>query len=132
MGGGGGAYLNQQFRRWTQFSIKDKNAKWKSSSTRSWRLCSRGKKTNPNFRHMNKPSWINPDEVLQPRLINTVNTVRQKNKGDGRGAEKREGLINFLTLKREGLLEKGGFNREFRVNVRVLEEPPHLCIQITN
>ena len=33
------------------------------------------KKTNPNFRHMNKPSWINPHEVLQPRLINTINTV---------------------------------------------------------
>ena len=81
---------------------------------------------------MNKPSWINPHEVLQPRLINTVNTVWKKNKGDGRGAEKREELINFLTLKREGLLEKGGLNREFRVNVRVLEEPPHLCIQITN
>ena len=57
---------------------------------------------------MNKPSWINPHKVLQPRLINTVNTVRKKNKGNGRGAEKREGLINFLPLKREGLLEKGG------------------------
>ena len=96
------------------------------------------KKTNPNFRHMNKPSWINPHEVLQPRLINTINTVWKKNKGDGRGAEKREGLINFLPLKREGLLEnggaclKGGLNREFTVNVRVLEEPPHLCTQITN
>ena len=47
--------------------------------------------------------------------------------------------MNFLPLKREGLLEKGGglfegggLNREFTVNVRVLEEPPHLCIQITN
>ena len=83
---------------------------------------------------MNKPSWINPHKVLQPRLINTVNTVRKKNKGNGRGAEKREGLINFLPLKREGLLEKGGggLNREFMVKVLVLEEPPHLCIQITN
>ena len=82
---------------------------------------------------MNKPSWINPHEVLQWRLINTVyHSLVKKNKGDGREAQKRGRLINFLPLKRDGLLEKGGLNREFTVNVRELEEPSHLCIQITN
>ena len=66
--------------------------------------------------------------------------MRKKNKGNGRGAEKREGLIIKLSsLEKGGPIRegggaclKGGLNREFTVNVQVLEEPPHLCIQITN
>ena len=51
-----------------------------------------------------KPSWISPHEVLQSRLINTVyHSLVKKNKGDGREAQKRGGLINFLPLKKEGL-----------------------------
>ena len=47
-----------------QFSIKNENAKWKSSSTRSFRSCSRGSETNPNLHLVNKPSWISPHEVI--------------------------------------------------------------------
>ena len=59
------------------------------------------KKANPNFRHMNKPSQINPYAVLQSCFIYTV--CHYKNKW-GRGGElKREGeLNNLLPLKRRG------------------------------
>ena len=33
-------------RRWYQFSIKNQNTRWKSSSTGSWKLCIRGSKIN--------------------------------------------------------------------------------------
>ena len=55
----GRGYLIKQFRRWYQFSIKNKNAKWKSSSTRSWRSCSRGKKQiRTSTRWINHPGSI--------------------------------------------------------------------------
>ena len=38
---------------------------WKSESTRRWRSCSWGSKTNPNFKLVNKPSRISPQELLQ-------------------------------------------------------------------
>ena len=38
---------------------------WKISSTRIWRSCSRGSKTNLNFQLVNKQSRISPHEVLQ-------------------------------------------------------------------
>ena len=52
---------------------------------------------------MSKPAWISPHNVLQLLLINTVyHLLVNKNKGEGGG------LINYLLLKREGLLEGGG------------------------
>ena len=53
---------------------------------------------------VNKPSWISLHEIsnsiICPRII--------KIKGRGGGLKKRAWLINFLPLKREGLLEGGG------------------------
>lgn len=40
---------------------------------------------NPNFRHMNKPSQINPCAVLQSCLINTVYQCYKKKWGRGGG-----------------------------------------------
>ena len=48
-----------------------------------WSSCSRESESNPNFQLVNKPSWISLREVLE-----------------GRG-----GLINFLPLKKGGLVE---------------------------
>ena len=51
---------------------------------------------------MNKAAWINPHKVLQLLLINTVyHLLVNNNKGEGGG------LINYLHLKRKGLLEAG-------------------------
>ena len=74
--------------------------------TTSWRSYRRGSKTNLNFQPVNKPSWVSPHEVLQSRLISivyhlSVNNNNNSIKGYGGG------LINFLPLKREGLLERG-------------------------
>ena len=44
---------------------KELEWKWKNSSTRSWRSCSHGSKTNQNFQRVNKANWISPNEVLQ-------------------------------------------------------------------
>ena len=38
---------------------------WKISSTRIWRSCSRGSKTNLNFQLVNKQPRISPHKVLQ-------------------------------------------------------------------
>ena len=58
---------------------------------------------------MNKPSCISPHEVLQSRLIYTV----YHSKGGG-GLKREGGLINFLPLKKGGLLETGGLFEEGR------------------
>ena len=51
---------------------------------------------------MNKAAWISPHKVLQLLLINTVyHLLVNNNKGEGGGH------INYLHLKREGLLEAG-------------------------
>ena len=51
-----------------------------------------------------EPSRISPHEVLHLTLIDTVQHLLGKNdKGKGRA----EGLINFLSLKRGSLLERG-------------------------
>ena len=51
----------------TMVSVLHKELKYEveSSSTRSWRSCSRGSSTNPNFQLVNKPSQISPNEVSQ-------------------------------------------------------------------
>ena len=64
---------------WLEYKVE-------SLSTRPWRSCSQGSKTNPNFQLMNKPSRISPHEVLQLWLINTVQHLLVKNnKREGRG-----------------------------------------------
>ena len=76
-----GAYLIQQ-RRGYQFSKKNQNTKWKSSSTRCWRSCSRGSKTIPNFQIPCARSFT----VLW--LISTVyHLLMKNNKVEGRGGE---------------------------------------------
>lgn len=66
------------------------------------------KKANPNLRHMNKPSQINPCALLQSCLINTVYQC-YKNKWGGRGWLEIEGeLNNPLPLKRRGGMLIGG------------------------
>ena len=40
--------------------------------TKSWRSCTQGSKTNPNFQLVKKTSQISPREILQSWLINTV------------------------------------------------------------
>ena len=58
-----------------------------------------------------EPSRISPHEVLHLRLIDTVQHLLGKNdKGKGRA----EGLINFLSVKRGSLLERG-LHRGFTV-----------------
>jgi len=49
---------------------KERNTKWQSSSTRSWRACNRGSQTNPNFQLLNKPPWITVFTRIsaQPRI----------------------------------------------------------------
>ena len=39
---------------------------------KSWRSCSQGSKTNPNFQLVKKTSQISPREILQSWLSNTV------------------------------------------------------------
>ena len=43
-------------------------------------------KTNLNFQHVNKPSRISPNEILQSRLINTVYHLLVKNNKKEGGA----------------------------------------------
>ena len=86
-GGGGGGEGGGKVILSRQFAMKNQNTRWKTSSTRSWRLCSRGSKTNPNFQLLNIPSWISSHEVFQSRLINTAyHLLVKNNKGQGRGA----------------------------------------------
>ena len=40
--------------------------------SKSWRSCTQGSKTNPNFQLVKKTSQISPREILQSWLINTV------------------------------------------------------------
>ena len=89
--------------------MKNHNIRWKSSSTRSWRLCNRGSNTNSNFQPLNIPSWVGPHEVLQSRLINTVyHSLVKNNKGEGRGLKRDGGgLINFLPLRKGVLIREG-------------------------
>ena len=51
----------------------------KAQVQEGWRSSSRGSKTNPNFRLVNKPSWIGPHKVLQLSLIDTVFYLLVKN-----------------------------------------------------
>ena len=83
--GGGGLFNLAK----TMVLVLHEELKYKveSLSTRRWRSCSRGSKTNPNFQLVNKPSRISPHKVLQLWLINTVQHLLVKNdKGEGRPA----------------------------------------------
>ena len=60
----GGAYLIYIAKTMVSVLHKNYHTKWKSSSSRSWRSCSQGSKTNLSFQLVNKPSWISPHEVL--------------------------------------------------------------------
>ena len=74
---------------------KEVECKEEKLNTGSWSSCSRGSKTNPTFQHVNKPSWISPNEVL-PVVVDfyslsfiTENFLRGR-------------LTNFLPLKGGG------------------------------
>ena len=91
----------------------------KAQVQEGWRSSSRGSKTNPNFQLVNKPSWIGPHKVLQLSLIDTVFYLLVKNKkrrGGGMGV-KREGglLLKLSSTEKEGLFERGGLNRGFKM-----------------
>lgn len=66
------------------------------------------KKATPNFRHMNKPSQINPCAVLQSCLINTVYQCYKNRWGRGGGLKREGELNNLLPLKRRGWGWGGG------------------------
>ena len=61
------------------FLQKELEYKAENSSTRSWRSCSQGSESNPNFQLVIKPSRISPEEVLQSWLINTGYHLLVKN-----------------------------------------------------
>ena len=91
----------------------------KAQVREGWRSSSRGSKTNPNFHLVNKPSRIGPHEVLQSSLIDTDFYLCVKNnEGRGRGVGvKTEGglLLKLSSCEKEGLLERGGLNRGFKI-----------------
>ena len=49
----------------TMVSVLHKEYKVEKLKSRSFRSCSRRSESNPNFKSVNKPSWISPHEVLQ-------------------------------------------------------------------
>ena len=56
-------------------------------------------KKKKNFQHMNKLSWISPNQVLQSRLIYTgYHKLVKNNRGKGRGVglKKRGGLLTLF------------------------------------
>ena len=83
--GTGGAYLFQTHGRGlietgglfnladTMVSVLHKELDYKMDNlSKSWRSCTQGSKTNPNFQLVKKTSQISPREILQSWLINTV------------------------------------------------------------
>ena len=67
------------------------------SSTRSWRSCSRGSKTNPNFQMANKPSWISPHDIYSVVIEKySLFFISEEQLGKGRGA-----LLTFFPRNRE-------------------------------
>ena len=91
----------------------------KAQVQEGWRSSSRGSKTNPNFQLVNKPSWIGPHKVLQLSLIDTVFylLVKNKKRREGGMGVKREGglLLKLSSTEKEGLFERGGLNRGFKM-----------------
>ena len=77
----------------TMVSVLHKELEYKVENlSESWRSCSGGSKTNPNFQLVNNTSQISPHELLQSWLVNTFNHLLVKNNnGEGRGL-KREGV----------------------------------------
>ena len=68
-----------------ELQYKVEKLKYKNSKLEVMQACSRGSKTNPNFRLVNKPSRISLHEVLQSWLINTVYySFVKNNQGEGR------------------------------------------------
>ena len=74
----------------TMVSILYKEREYKVENlSKSWRSCSGGSKTNPNFQLVNKTSQISPHELLQSWLVNTFNHLLVKNNnGEGRGLKR--------------------------------------------
>ena len=93
-GGGGGLLVSGGLFNLanTMVSVLHNELEYKVKNlSKSWRSCSGGSKTNPNFQLVNKTSQISPHELLQSWLVNTFNHLLVKNNnGEGRGL-KREG-----------------------------------------
>ena len=94
-------------------------AKSKAQVQKGWRSSNRGSKTNLNFQLVNKPSWIGQNKVLQLSLIDTVFylLVKNKKRREGGMGVKREGglLLKLSSTEKEGLFERGGLNRGFKM-----------------
>ena len=102
-----------------QYFIKNQNTKWKSSSTRSFRSCSRRSESNPNFQLVNRPSRISPHQVLTVVIDYYLLVKNNQGQGGGGALIQRE-VINFLPLKRgafqrEEAYLSGGLNRGVKV-----------------
>ena len=96
------------------FNLVKINTKWKSSSTKRWRSCSRGSKTY----HPGSVEMI----FYQSRMIYTVHHLLVKtNKWEGRGElkslKREEGLIDFLPLIKGGLFERGTLIEDLRYKI---------------
>ena len=83
--GGGGLNLAKTMAAVLYKELQYKVEKLKYKKLEVMQACSRGSKTNPNFRLVNKPSRISLHKVLQSWLINTVYySFVKNNKGEGR------------------------------------------------
>ena len=71
----GGSFNLETTMAW----VLHKEYKVEKLKSRSFRSCSRRSESNPNFKLVNKPSWISPYEVLQSWLIKTVSHLLVNN-----------------------------------------------------
>ena len=92
---------------------KEVECKEEKLNTGSWSSCSPGSKTNPTFQHVNKPSWISPNEVL-PVVVDFYSlSFITENFFKGRG----EGEAYQLSSPEKGgggLFERGGLIEDLR------------------
>ena len=92
--GGGGLLVSGGLFHFanTLVSLLHKELEYKVENlSKSWRSCSGGSKTSPNFQLVNKTSQISPHELLLSWLVNKFNHLLLKNdNGDWRRL-KREG-----------------------------------------
>ena len=92
---------------------KEVECKEEKLNTGSWSSCSPGSKTNPTFQHVNKPSWIIPNEVL-PVVVDFYSlSFITENFFKGRG----EGEAYQLSSPEKGgggLFERGGLIEDLR------------------
>ena len=89
---GGGLFVSEGLFNlaYSMVSVLHKELEYKVENlSKSWRSCSGGSKTNPNFQLVNKTSQISPHELLQSWLVNTFNHLLVKNNnGEGRGLKR--------------------------------------------